>query len=459
MTKKPVPTKAPKERAFLVGVELNRQGGLLSVEESLNELSLLADTAGLDVVGSATQRLDHPDPKTYIRSGKVLEIKDLAEDLVADIVLFDDELSPRHQRELEKAFGNSMRVLDRSALILDIFAQHADTREGSLQVELAQYEYRLPRLTRAWTHLARQAGGGGGRSGSVGGVGLRGPGEKQIEVDRREIQRRISTLKDEIEKVRAHRSRYRARRTRAAIPTVAIVGYTNAGKSTLLNRLAQADVYVADELFATLDPTTRRVQLPKGQHILATDTVGFIQKLPTTLVAAFQATLEEIVEADMLLHVVDISHPRADAQSDSVHQTLQEIDAGELPVVTALNKVDLLASDEEVPYDIDDYDRAVPISAKRGQGIDALLATLENELYGDPEAIEVRLPYKQGRLINLFHKYGNVHESRHYEDSVVLVGEVPEHMLVEFVAFQIDENEFDTHDSLDSLDGMGMDPS
>jgi GTP-binding protein HflX len=218
-------------------------------------------------------------------------------------------------------------------------------------------------------------------------------------------------------------------------------------------------VYVADELFATLDPTTRRVQLPKGQHILATDTVGFIQKLPTTLVAAFQATLEEIVEADMLLHVVDISHPRADAQSDSVHQTLQEIDAGELPVVTALNKVDLLASDEEVPYDIDDYDRAVPISAKRGQGIDALLATIENELYGDPEAIEVRLPYKQGRLINLFHKYGNVHESRHYEDSVVLVGEVPEHLLVEFVAFQIDENEVDTHDSLDSLDGMGMDPS
>ncbi|MFA9406166.1 MAG: HflX GTPase family protein, partial [Anaerolineales bacterium] len=215
MTKKPMPTKAPKERAFLVGVEINRQGGLLSVDESLNELSLLADTAGLDVVGSATQRLDHPDPKTYIRSGKVLEIKDLAEDLVADIVLFDDELSPRHQRELEKAFGNSMRVLDRSALILDIFAQHADTREGSLQVELAQYEYRLPRLTRAWTHLARQAGGGGGRSGSVGGVGLRGPGETQIEVDRREIRRRISTLKDEIEKVRAHRSRYRARRTRA----------------------------------------------------------------------------------------------------------------------------------------------------------------------------------------------------------------------------------------------------
>ncbi len=453
MTKIPLPTGAPNERAFLVGVEINRQPGSLSVDDSLNELSLLAETAGLDVVGSAAQRLNHPDPKTYIRSGKVVEIKDLAEDLVADIILFDDELSPRHQRELEKAFGKSMRVLDRTALILDIFALHADTREGSLQVELAQYEYRLPRLTRAWTHLARQAGGGGGRAGSVGGVGLRGPGETQIEVDRREIRRRISTLKREIEKVRAHRSRYRARRRRAAVPTVAIVGYTNAGKSTLLNRLAHADVYVANELFATLDPTTRRVELPHGQHILVTDTVGFIQKLPTTLIAAFRATLEEIVEADILLHVVDITHPRAKAQSESVQQTLQEIEVGDLPVVTALNKIDLLADDGRAPYDIDDYERAVPISAKKGQGIDALLAALENELYGESEVIEVRLPYKQGKLINLFHKYGNVHTSRHDEDSVVLVGEVPEHLLDEFTPFQMSENESELQNSRRASDG------
>ena len=436
MAKHALPTESPKERAFLVGVEIARDAGLLSVEDSLQELTLLAETAGLDVVGSAKQRLKHPDPKTYIGSGKVVEIKDLAEEVVADIIVFDDELSSRHLRELEKAFGNSIRVLDRTALILDIFAQHANTREGALQVELAQYEYRLPRLTRAWTHLARQAGGGGGRAGSSGGVGLRGPGETQIEVDRREIRRRIATLKQEIEKVRAHRSRYRARRRRAAIPTVAIVGYTNAGKSTLLNRLAHADVYVADALFATLDPTTRRVKLPQGQYALVTDTVGFIQKLPTMLVAAFRATLEEIVDADMLLHVVDITHPMAEAQAMAVHQTLQEIEVGDLPTITALNKVDLLPGGSALPQDIDAFDRAVPISAKTGQGIDVLLTVLEDELYGDPIEITVRLPYKQGKLISLFHEHGIVLDSQHFDNEILLRGELPEHLVSEFSMYQ-----------------------
>ncbi|MCX6071600.1 MAG: GTPase HflX, partial [Chloroflexi bacterium] len=320
MKKTPTPTRLPQERAFLVGIEVAEAPTLLSMDDSLRELALLANTADLAIVGEASQRIRKPDPRTLLGSGKVQEIKALSEDAVADVILFDDELSPRHQRELERIFGDDVRVVDRTALILDIFALHAHTREGALQVELAQYEYRLPRLTRAWTHLARQAGGGAGRSGSVGGVGLRGPGEAQLEVDRREIGRRITHLRQEIEKVRSHRRRYRAQRKRAAIPTVAIVGYTNAGKSTLLNRLSGADVYVADKLFATLDPTTRRIELSGGREILLSDTVGFIQKLPTTLVAAFRATLEEIREADLLLHVVDITHPNFRAQAEAVQQ-------------------------------------------------------------------------------------------------------------------------------------------
>jgi GTP-binding protein HflX len=254
MAKKiPEPTTRPRERAFLVGVEIFGQDELLSLNDSLTELALLAETGGLDVVGQASQKLDHPNPQTFIGPGKVEEVKALVEELRAEVLLFDEELSPRHLRELERIF-NDVRIIDRTALILDIFAQHADTREGALQVELAQYEYRLPRLTRAWTHLARQAGGGAGRSGGVGGVGLRGPGETQLEVDRRDIRRRIDRLKTDLEKVRVHRQQYRNRRKQSRIPVVALVGYTNAGKSTLLNLLTDADIYVADQLFATLDP-------------------------------------------------------------------------------------------------------------------------------------------------------------------------------------------------------------
>ncbi|HSO27153.1 MAG TPA: GTPase HflX, partial [Anaerolineales bacterium] len=239
MTKKaPQPTQRPRERAFMVGVEIFGDDQFLSLDDSLTELALLAETAGLQVVGQTTQKLNSRNSKTFIGSGKVEEVQALVEETQAEVLLFDDELSPRHLRELERVLTGKVRVLDRTALILDIFAQHADTSEGSLQVELAQYEYRLPRLTRAWTHLARQAGGGGGRSGGVGGVGLRGPGETQLEVDRRDIRRRIDRLKEDLEKVRVHRQQYRARRKRSRIPVVALVGYTNAGKSTLLNRLS-----------------------------------------------------------------------------------------------------------------------------------------------------------------------------------------------------------------------------
>jgi GTP-binding protein HflX len=435
MSKNPLPTELPNERAFLVGVEIENQASLLSIADSLNELELLAKTAGLDIVGRASQRLRRPNPKTLLGSGKIEEINELMRERVVDVVLFDDELLPRHQRELERAFGEDVRVIDRTALILDIFALHANTHEGAVQVELAQYEYRLPRLTRAWTHLARQAGGGGGRAGSIGGVGLRGPGETQLEVDRREISRRISHLRVELEKVRAHRSRYRARRRKAAIPTVALVGYTNAGKSTLLNYLADADVLVADKLFATLDPTTRRVELPGGYHVLFTDTVGFIQKLPTTLVAAFRATLEEITEADLLLHVVDITHPNANAQAEAVRATLEDIDVGEVPLVTALNKVDLLSDDELAIRRIDEFDRAVPISALKGSGVSTLLSAIENEFYDAMLKLDVRLPYSAGRLISLFHEHGVIEDEQHVSDAVIIKGRLPTQFGPQFEAY------------------------
>ena len=437
MKKVTLPTKLPTERAFLVGFDLPNEDRLLTLEDSLEELKQLALTAGLVIVGETSQHLKRPNPKTLLGSGKIHEIQSLVRETVADIVLFDDELSPRHQRELEQLFGDDVRVVDRSALILDIFAQHANTREGSLQVELAQYEYRLPRLTRAWTHLARQAGGGGGRAGSVGGVGLRGPGETQLEVDRRDIGRRIAHLRKQLEKVRAHRSRYRARRRRAAIPTVALVGYTNAGKSTLLNRLSDANVLVADKLFATLDPTTRRIELPDGRQVLLTDTVGFIQKLPTTLVAAFQATLEEIAEADLLLHVVDITHLNANAQAQAVRATLEEIQVINIPMVTALNKIDLLPDPTSSLDRVDEFERAVPISALTGEGIPTLLSSIEFELYESMSQIKVLLPYKAGRLISLFHEQGSVNEIQHNENTVMIEGRIPTRLASHYEKYHI----------------------
>ena len=389
----PQPTQPPRERAFLVGAELRGQKKFLSLEDSLTELALLADTAGLEVVGELTQKLDHPNVETYIGPGKVTELKALSEETLSQVVLFDDELSPRHQRELEEALGPNVRVLDRTGLILDIFAQHAHTAEGMVQVELAQYEYLLPRLTGQWTHLARQAGGGGGRTGSVGGVGLRGPGETQLEVDRRSVRNRIAHLKRELEKVRAHRMRYRSQRKRSRIPIIALVGYTNAGKSTLLNELTKSDVYVADQLFATLDPTTRHIELSGGYQALLTDTVGFIQKLPTALIAAFQATLEEITEADLLLHVVDISHPNALNQYQSVQKTLEEIGAGHIPTVTALNKIDRLNQPEVARETARKYSKARAISARDGIGLSELLdfnpKRIIRDLYADPCSITV----------------------------------------------------------------------
>lgn len=426
MTKKPThPTSPPRERAFLVGVELHGQENLLAIKDSLSELALLADTAGLNTVGELTQKLSHPNPETLIGSGKIDELRALAEETGTQVVIFDDELHPRHQRELERNLGPHIRVLDRTALILDIFAQHAHTSAGQLQVKLAQYEYYLPRLTGQWTHLARQAGGGGGRSGSVGGVGLRGPGETQLEVDRRTIRREITTLKSEIEKLRRHRMHYRSQRKHSHLPIIALIGYTNAGKSTLMNCVTHSNIYTADQLFATLDPTTRRVLLPGGQQALITDTVGFIQKLPATLVAAFQATLEEIATADLLLHVVDISHPNALNHTEAVYATLEEIKANQIPMLTALNKIDRLEDPSAARRAMDQFPSAVAISARTGEGVTDMLSMIAEILFKLLTPICVSIPYQQGQLISLFHEFGQVEKIRHGHKEVKISGRIP----------------------------------
>lgn len=431
-------TSPEVQKAFLVGVDFRNATykathAQLPLDSSMAELELLCKTAGLDVIGQTTQHLDAPNPNTFIGPGKVEEIVAWRDELDFDVVVFDDELSPRHQRELEEAMGEKITVLDRTGLILDIFAQHASTREGALQVELAQYEYRKPRLTRQWTHLARQAGGRAG--GSTGGVGVRGPGETQLEVDRRRIDERITKLKRDLEEVRKQRAQHRAQRKRSEIPVVAIVGYTNAGKSTLLNTIANADVLAENKLFATLDPTTRRVRLPRGHSVLFTDTVGFIQKLPTQLVAAFRATLEEITEADALLHVVDATHPNAMEQAQTVMETLEELGAGAKQMVIALNKADKLDSDERRDLAIGLLSEGVFVSALKREGIESMLSEVEVVLFEQLVPIKVRLPYKAGDLMSLFRREGTVESELPEERSIVLSGRIPGRLLDVFMPY------------------------
>lgn len=427
------------EKAFLVGVAVRGTHTVLSLRESIQELGMLAETAGMQVIGSTSQQLHHIDPGTYIGSGKVQEIIETIRDNGAQAVIFDDELSPRHQRELSKKLGNEIKLLDRSALILDIFAQHAKTREGALQVELAQYEYRLPRLTRQWTHLARQAGGMGG----AGGVGLRGPGETQLEVDRREISRKITNLKSEIEHVRQHRSQYRNQRRRSGIPIVALVGYTNAGKSTLLNYLSGSDVYVADQLFATLDPTTRRISLPAGLECLLSDTVGFIQKLPTTLIAAFRATLEEISEASLLLHVVDSSHPSMISHIETVEDTLAEIDVIHVPRILVWNKIDRMTEEiDQATLNIgDSYDAQVRVSAVTGEGIELLKQEVTNSLTSQFKRQVLLIPYSRGDMLSHLFQSSRVIRHTATARGTIVEAELTAGMSVRYSQFAYVEHE------------------
>jgi GTP-binding protein HflX len=420
--------KRGPEIAYLVAVEADNQDNMWGVEDSLNELGILARTAGAKVAGTMIQRLPHPDGVTYVGKGRAQELGALEKQLGLDLIIFDDELTPTQQRNLEKQLD--ARIVDRTALILDIFAQHARTREGRLQVELAQLEYRLPRLAGHGTEFSRQAGGARGAGGSgIGGgaggaIGVRGPGETRLEIDRRRIRSRISSLKEDIEDVRTQRQLQRQQRAAQAIPVVAVVGYTNAGKSTLFNALTEADVVAEDKLFATLDPITRHIVLPGNQEVLVTDTVGFIQKLPTKLIAAFRATLEEVVDADLLLEVVDSHHDMAIEQSETVNEILGELGATDKPCVTALNKIDLLDEPEEL--DISLYPNAVPISALQKEGLDALREKIGTVLASSMQAVQVLLPFNRGDLVELFHRRGYVDSEDHAAEGTFIAGRIPQ---------------------------------
>ena len=409
-------TEEVPERAILVGIV--RPDSPLSADETLLELERLAHTAGVEVVAQTSQRLEKPNPKTFIGAGKAEEVAQLCKALSADVLIFDDELSPSQQSNLEKMVGKNVKVIDRTALILDIFALHAKTKEGRLQVRLAQNQYLLPRLRGMWAHLASNRMGGG--------VGSRfGEGESQLEVDRRMVRNRITTIKRELKELERNRSIQRASRSSSGILRVALAGYTNAGKSSLLNTLCNADVLEMDQLFATLDSTTRKLTLPEGREITITDTVGFIQKLPTMLIESFKSTLDEIREADIILHVVDASYENFDSQIQAVDDVLASLKVEHIPLILVFNKIDLL-SPESLNALMARRSDAVFVSAKRRLHLDELLARISSIAAAQDELMSLLIPFTDGKDVSLIHEKCTLLEERHEADGTHILARVPQ---------------------------------
>ena len=396
------------ERAILIGMEWGRNDSLWTVDDSLEELKQLADTAGATVIKKFIQKRPKPDPAFFIGRGKVQELALSAQQENIDLCIFDDELSPAQQRNIESVMG--IRILDRTALILDIFAQRARTNEGKLQVELAQLQYTLPRIMGKGLMLSRLGGG----------IGTRGPGETKLEVDRRRIRDRIAFIKEQIEKVKAVRSLHRSKRKKNNVFEVSLVGYTNAGKSTLLNTLTNSDIYAKDQLFATLDPTTRQLTLPNKQEIIITDTVGFIQRLPHQLIAAFRSTLEVVTEADLLVHVIDVSHELYKEQAAAVHEVLKEIGAETKPVITVYNKIDKLPPDSKLADRLALEEDTVCISAAKKLNLETLQQMIEKHLKSKAVEVTLCIPYAETAKAAQLHETANVLEQEYTENGAVM---------------------------------------
>ncbi len=417
MGRLPLTVDPDQENAFLVGVQFKTRRGW-DAHDTLDELALLADTAGAKVADRMICHLISIHPATFIGKGKAAQIAEKVQETHATTVIFDEELSPVQSRNLEDLFG--VKVIDRTQLILDIFAQHARTKEGGLQIELAQLQYLLPRIRQLWSGFEQQQGG----------IGLRGPGERQLELDRRRIQLRISRIGKALEDVRSHRAELRRGRQRHGWALITLVGYTNAGKSTLLNHLTGASVEADNRLFATLDPTTRQIRLPNHQPALITDTVGFIRKLPHHLVESFKATLEEVNEADLLLHVIDASHPRVDEQIEAVEEVLGELGVREKPILPVLNKLDLPGAQNQAGRLIAKMGRGISVSALTGEGLDALRDELADFLRNRSVQVELRIPASEGKLMSTLRSEGKVLSSKYEDDGFArVVVSVPAHLL------------------------------